>query len=155
MRRATSPPEGDRATTRPFDALPATLRPSAGAVLWSCPHCGTPVTDPQRVRCNACIDNDPGQTSEVRGRRAKAIAARRPQAAAWEAAGGEGTFDPNQWPSIQAGLTGVKLADIMAATGFAKSFASVVRAGKLRPHPAHWPALLSLTERHPRTEGSA
>jgi predicted anti-sigma-YlaC factor YlaD len=100
------------------------------------------------VRCDACINADPGQTIEVRGRRAKAIAARRRQAKAWEAAGGEGTFDPHQWPRIQAGLTGIKLTDIMAATGFAKSFASVVRAGKSRPHPAHWPALLALAVLH-------
>jgi len=108
---------------------------------WSCPDCGAQVTNPQRIRCDACVAADPTNSVEIRGRRGKAIAARRAQAAAWEAAGGAGTFDPTDWARIQPQLVAVKLADIVAATGFSKSFASVVRAGKSRPHPSHWPSV--------------
>jgi CRISPR-associated endonuclease Cas1 len=119
-------------------------QPSPADRLWTCPECGGSVTDSQRVRCDACINADPRHNDEVRGRRSKAIAARRRASNAWESAGGLGTYDPDAWPTIQAGLVNVKLAEIIAATGFSKSFASVVRAGKSRPHPASWPALSAL-----------
>jgi hypothetical protein len=117
--------------------------------LWSCPDCGGVVTNAQRVRCDTCIDADPRQTSDVRCRRASAIAARRRASEDWDAAGGLGAFDPDDWPAIQAGLADVKLSDIVAATGLSKGFASVVRAGNTRPHPSHWPALAALSDRTP------
>ena len=46
----------------------------------------------------------------------------------------------------------VKLADIMAATGISKAFASHVRAGKSTPHMSTWLALARLAGAH---EGSA
>jgi CRISPR-associated protein Cas1 len=119
-------------------------QPTPAALMWACPDCSGQVTNTQHVRCESCIAADPRQTGEVRGRRAKAIAARRREADAWKDAGGLGTYDPDAWPQIQAGLINVKLAEIVAVTGFSKSFASVVRAGKSRPHPSSWPALQSL-----------
>ena len=119
-------------------------RATPAAQLWRCPDCGSNVADARRVRCNACIDADPSQTPVVRGRRAKALAARRRQQVAWETSGGAGTFDPQVWPTIRAGLAAVKLADIMAATGVSKSFASTVRSGSSRPHVSLWPALADL-----------
>jgi len=38
-------------------------------------------------------------------------------------------------------LADVKLADIMAVTGWSKSFASRVRAGRSVPHVSTWSAL--------------
>jgi len=122
----------------------ATTVHSLSAELWACPNCGGKVSDRQLVRCEACMHADPRQTVEVRGRRARAIAGRRTLAQAWEAGGGAGTFDPDAWPAIQATLVGVKLADIVSATGLSKSFASVVRAGKSKPHPSLWPTLMKL-----------
>jgi hypothetical protein len=122
------------------------LRVRTGQELWSCPDCGGPVGNARRVRCNECIDRDPGQTPEARGRRAKAIAARRATDRAWQSGGGEGTFDANEWPAILEGLQSVKLSEITSATGLSKSFASAVRAGKHRPHPSHWEALKALRQ---------
>lgn len=121
-------------------------RPALPTRLWACPDCGGEVTNKDRIRCDPCIDKDPRQTPEIRGHRAKAIAARHRISAAWEAGGGHGTYDPDAWPGIVAGLANVKLADIVLATGLSKSFASAVRAGKYRPHPSHWPSLARLAE---------
>jgi hypothetical protein len=38
----------------------------------------------------------------------------------------------------------VKLAEIMAATGISKAFASQVRGGKFTPHQSTWPNLVRL-----------
>ncbi len=120
-------------------------RKPAGAqpadTLWACPDCGSPVTNDRHVRCGNCTAADPRQTAEARGRRGAAIAARKRAQAAWESDGGLADFDPAAWPTIQAGLAEVKLADIVAATGLSKSFASQVRAGRYRPHPSLWPTL--------------
>jgi CRISPR-associated endonuclease Cas1 len=69
------------------------VQTTLAAALWTCPDCGGAVSDPQRVRCDGCIDADPRQNAELRGRRGRAIAARRRTAAAWEASGGDGPFD--------------------------------------------------------------
>ena len=42
---------------------------------------------------------------------------------------------------ILPGLAGVTLAEIMAATGISKAFASQVRAGKFTPHVSTWLSL--------------
>ena len=114
--------------------------------LWSCPDCGSPVTNSQRVRCENCIDMDPRHTAEIRGRRSRAIAARRAADRAWRDGGGREDFDQASWPDIQRSLSCVKLADIVAATGLSKSFASAIRAGRHRPHPSHWARLQKLGE---------
>ena len=134
-------------SARRADGEPARGRRAAAAPaaqLWTCPDCGGSVTDQRRVRCDACIEADPRQTPAVRGRRAKALAARHRKQAAWASGGGAGAFDPNVWPTIQTGLAAVRLADIMAATGVSKSFASTVRSGASRPHISLWPALAEL-----------
>jgi CRISP-associated protein Cas1 len=114
--------------------------------VWSCPDCGLPVPNAKRVRCDTCVATDPRQTAEVRGRRSRAIAARRAADRAWTAGGGEGDYDPGDWGTIQVGLQGLKLTDIMAATGLSKSFASAVRSGKHRPHMSHWATLAQLSQ---------
>jgi hypothetical protein len=41
-------------------------------------------------------------------------------------------------------LADVKLAAIMEAGQFSKSYASAIRTGKFPPHPSTWPALAAL-----------
>ena len=134
-----------RGTTAPRQQV---QRPALPTRLWTCPDCGGQVTDKDRIRCDNCIEKDPRQTPEIRGHRARAIAARHRTSAAWRAAGGKGTYDADAWPAILAALADVKLADIVAATGLSKSFASVVRAGKSQPDPSTWPALAALGSAH-------
>ncbi len=85
---------------------------------------------------------DPRQTPEVRSRRGDAIAARKARQAAWEAAGGVALVDPEWYATdVLPALADVKLAAIVAATGWSKSYASVVRRGRYIPHVSTWPAL--------------
>jgi CRISPR-associated protein Cas1 len=128
---------------------PQTVVARSKQTLWSCPDCGSPVAHAQRVRCDNCIDNDPRQTAEVRGRRSRAIAARRAADRAWTSGGAEGSYDPADWEQIRAGLKGVKLNEIMAATGLSKSFSSAIRSGKHRPHASHWTSLARLANDGP------
>jgi CRISPR-associated protein Cas1 len=137
--KAARATRGDQVHSRRQSAQPA-------ARLWTCPDCGDPVIDRRHVRCAGCIAADGRHTAEVRGKRGRAIAARREIQAAWEAAGGEGDFDPDSWSAIHRRLAEVKLADIVAATGLSKGFASEIRSGKYRPHPSLWPALARLAE---------
>jgi len=130
---------------------PERRTPPAMTQLWTCPQCGGPVSNNKHVRCQDCINADPRQTAELRGRRGNAIAARKRTNTAWQEAGGLGDFDPNAWEHIAAGLKTVKLNDITKATGLSKGFASTIRSGKYRPHPSHWPALAALTQEATRT----
>ena len=120
---------------------------SSGVPHWTCPDCGGQVTNTQHVRCDACIAADASQTPEVRGRRGRAIAARRRVAAEWDIAHGDEPYDPERFRrDILPALADVKLAEIMAVTGWSKSFASRVRAGRSIPHVSTWPALTVLGE---------
>ncbi|MST31173.1 CRISPR-associated endonuclease Cas1 [Acidimicrobiaceae bacterium USS-CC1] len=147
-RRKTATPVAPNAVAghrAAMDAIRPT-QPPQRRTTWRCPDCGGEVRNPRHVRCPACQASDPNQRPEVRSKRAKAIAARKQAQKAWEDGGGLGTFDPEAWPEILAGLQHVKLADIVAATGLSKSFASRVRAGEYRPHPSTWAALTRLGE---------
>jgi hypothetical protein len=48
------------------------------------------------------------------------------------------------WPK----LAGVKLAEIMEATGYSKDHCSTIRAGTWTPHVSIWPALAKLVGLH-------
>ena len=97
------------------------------------------------MRCDRCIAADPRQTPELRGRRGAAIAARKQAQQAWDEVHSDYEDDRDySRRKILPGLAGVKLADIMVATGFSKAFASQVRAGKFTPHVSSWGALRSL-----------
>jgi hypothetical protein len=114
---------------------------------WSCPECGAPVEDSGHVRCDACIAKDPRQTPELRGRRGAAIAARRRAQEEWEQNHPDAPFDEERFRRyILPGLQQATLAQIMAATGFSKSFASAVRRGRYVPHVSTWPALAELAK---------
>jgi CRISPR-associated endonuclease Cas1 len=130
----------------------ATQRARKGSepTLWSCPDCGGPVTDARHIRCDACIAADPRQTPEVRSRRGKAIAARKRALREWDVANPGVDYDPDYFRrEILPGLQGVRLADIMAAAGISKGYASNVRAGKYTPHVSTWSALSDLCSRSP------
>jgi len=103
------------------------------------------VTNQRHVRCDACIAADPRQTPELRGRRGAAIAAPKQAQREWDEAGLAGEYDPDYFRrEILPGLAEVKLADIMAAAGISKAFASQVRAGKFTPHVSTWADLSRL-----------
>ncbi len=126
-------------------------RPSGQAApqLWSCPDCGGPVTNLRHVRCDACIEADPRQASEVRGRRGAAIAARKRALREWEDSHPGVDYDPDYFRrEILPRLAGVKLADIMVAAGVSKSYASTIRAGRFTPHVSTWEALARLSGCH-------
>jgi hypothetical protein len=130
-------------------------RPTGVAVLrlWSCPECGGAVENRRRVRCDACIEADPRQSPELRGRRGAAIAARKRALRDWENAHPDAAYDPELFRrEILPRLKRVKLADIMEAAGISKSYASQVRAGTYTPHVSTWEALARLAGvRIPRT----
>jgi CRISPR-associated endonuclease Cas1 len=113
---------------------------------WSCPDCGGQVTNHRHIRCDTCIQADPKQTAELRGRRGAAIAARKQAQRKWEKAQEDAEeADPDYFRlEILPGLAKVKLTDIMAATGISKAFASQIRAGKFIPHASTWADLSRL-----------
>ena len=100
------------------------------------------MTNHRHVRCDNCIAADPRQTAELRGRRGAAIAARKKAQRKWGDTHPVESGDPEYFRrEILPGLAKVTLAEIMAATGISKAFASQVRAGKFTPHVSTWPAL--------------
>jgi len=90
-------------------------------------------------------------TLDIRGRRGRAIAGRRRVAAEWIAAHGDVPYEPERFQQdILPGLKELKLTEIMAVTGWSKSFASRVRAAQSVPHVSTWPALVELVKvQHP------
>jgi hypothetical protein len=87
---------------------------------------------------------------EIRGRRRAAIAARKRALSEWDKANPDAVYDPELFRrEILPRLAGVKLSEIVEATGMSKSFASQVRAGKFTPHVSTWLALAGLAS----TEG--
>jgi hypothetical protein len=100
------------------------------------------VTNPRHVRCDVCIAADPAQAPEIRGRRGAAIAARKRTLSEWDKANPDAVYDPELFPrEILPRLAGLKLSEIVKATGMSKAFASQVRAGKFTPHVSTWSAL--------------
>jgi hypothetical protein len=97
------------------------------------------------VRCDDCIAADPAQSDEARGRRGRAIAARKRALSAWSEAHGDEPYDPEMFRrDILPKLQGVKLSAIVEATGLSKGYASTVRAGKWTPHVSTWRAFAEL-----------
>jgi CRISPR-associated endonuclease Cas1 len=114
----------------------------AALALWTCPDCGGAVTNPRHVRCEACIDADPAQAPEARGRRGAAIAARKRALTEWDKANPDAVYDPELFRrEILAKLGTVPLAEIMEAAGCCKASASDYRRGKRTPHVSTWQAL--------------
>jgi CRISPR-associated endonuclease Cas1 len=118
---------------------------STDAPAWTCPDCGGPVTNHRHVRCDTCIGADPRQTPELRGRRGAAIASRKRALKEWDEAHPGVSYDPDYFSRhLLPKLGTVKLAEIMAAAGCSKSYASEIRNGTYTPHVSTWAALGAL-----------
>jgi hypothetical protein len=115
------------------------------ALVGTCVDCGGPLTRPRHVRCKNCQEKIPGQTRAVRRERGRAIAAAHGGLAEWRAEHADRDRPPPEaFAPIRDSLAGVKLREIMAATGLSKSMASQIRSGRAVPHVRHWPALFRL-----------
>jgi len=135
-----------RSTTPAKRTAPATTS------LWSCPDCGSRVTNPRHVRCASCIAADPAQSPSIRASRGQAIAARKRALATWEKAIPGVVYDPAVFVrDILPGLAAVKLTAIMEAAHCSKSYASTIRSGRWTPHVSTWAALAQLAAVELRT----
>jgi hypothetical protein len=147
-RRAQAVVKARKATSKAVAASTATRQRASkklASAAWSCPDCGRQVTNHRHVRCDSCIAADPRQTPELRGRRGAAIAARKQMQRA--ISGAAEPPDPDYFRrEILPRLAGVKLTDIMEATGISKAFASQVRSGRFTPHVSTWAALAELAK---------
>jgi hypothetical protein len=118
--------------------------PSPGALpLYSCPQCGSSVTNPRHALCGTC-QAVAGHTAAVRQTRGRAIAARKRALKDRVAAFGADVDPAIYRQRILPKLGAVKLADLMEATGYSKGHCSTIRAGKSTPHVSTWPALAGL-----------
>jgi CRISPR-associated endonuclease Cas1 len=141
------PTESGARISRSVQAKAAALRahPDQAGLFATCVDCGGPLTRPRHVRCEACWSKTPAQSSEVRRRRGRAIAAAVAGLHDWKAEHGDAKRpSPEAFAPIRDGLAGVKLTEIMAATELSKSTASQIRSGRTVPHVRHWPALAEL-----------
>lgn len=103
------------------------------------------MANPRHVRCETCIAADPAQAPEILGRRGAAIAARKRALAEWEQASPCAVHDPELFHrEILPRLAGVKLREIVEATGFSEAYATDIRRGKWTPHVSTWGALSTL-----------
>ena len=111
--------------------------------VYSCPVCGGPVDNPRHVLCGAC-QTVAGHTPAVRQSHGRAISARkRALKERVDAFGSD--VDPELFRrEIFPRLAGVKLAEIMNASGYSKGYCSNIRAGQFVPHVSTWPALAKL-----------
>ena len=78
----------------------------------------------------------------TRRKRGRAISATRAELERWKSEHPDARTDPEAFrQEIRPGLQGVKLGDIMRATGMAKSSASRFRSGVRVPALRHWEVL--------------
>jgi CRISPR-associated protein Cas1 len=113
----------------------------------TCVSCGAPVERKRHLRCPNCWANQPGQDEQTRRRRGRAIAASRAELERWKSDHPDARTDPEAFRrEVLPLLRGVKLTEIMRATGMAKSSASMVRSGRRVPALRHWSALAALAD---------
>jgi CRISPR-associated protein Cas1 len=114
----------------------------------TCVSCGAPLERKRHLRCPTCWASQPGQDEETRRKRGRAIAASRAELERWKSENRDARTDPETFRrQILPGLQLLKLAEIMQATGMAKSSASMVRSGTRVPALRHWNALAHLIDR--------
>jgi hypothetical protein len=94
----------------------------------------------RHVRCDACIDADPRQTTELRGRRGAAIAARKRALREWEKSHPQAGEDPAVFRrEVLPGLRAVRVSEIVeaAVNGQPKTSRTVLSffAGPCRTSP--------------------
>jgi CRISPR-associated endonuclease Cas1 len=115
----------------------------------TCVSCGAAVERKRDLRCRKCWTLQPGQDEQTRRKRGRAIAASRAELERWKSENPDARTDPDAFRrEILPGLQDVKLREIMAATGMAKSSASMVRSGVRVPALRHWEALATLADPH-------
>jgi hypothetical protein len=118
----------------------------AEIVFRTCSTCGGKLNRSRHVRCPTCWALQPGQATATRESRGRAIAASREELERWKAEHAGEVGDPTVFArSILPGLAKVKLSEIMAACGVAKSTASMIRSGRHVPALRHWEALAELS----------
>jgi len=98
------------------------------------------VTNPRHVRCEACIDADPAQAPEIRGRRGAAIAARKRALSEWDKANPDAVYDPELFRReiLPEACHREALRDRRKRPGCSKAYASDIRRGKWTPHVSTW-----------------
>ena len=135
-----------RAATAATSARAAARREDGTATLrGSCIECGGALRRPRDLRCERCQDETPGQARAARRRRGQAIAAAQAGIAEWQAEHSDDDRPSREaFAPIREALTGLKLTEIMTATGLSKSMASQIRSGRAVPHIRHWEALRAL-----------
>ncbi|MGA8726294.1 MAG: CRISPR-associated endonuclease Cas1, partial [Acidimicrobiales bacterium] len=113
-----------------------------------CVDCGGPLDRASHLRCSRCWERQPGQSKETRQRRGRAIGEARAAQERWRRENPDAVLDREDFrQKILPGLSRVKLAEIMEATGCTKSSASSYRTGRRTPHPMYWRSLLDLARR--------
>lgn len=128
----------DRAKRQRAGAQPALAFPT-------CATCGGRLERERHKRCPTCWALQPGQSNETRAHRGRAIAATRAELESWKAAHPDAVADPSRFAeAVLPGATKVKLSEIMAACGVAKSTASMIRSGRYVPALRYWAALGAL-----------
>jgi hypothetical protein len=85
---------------------------------------------------------DPSTTPEVLARRSLLSTRNRLAESAWVDDGSD--YSDEHWLEIVPGLQQVRVGEIMAVCGVSKSYASLLRNGKRKPHSRHWPHLIQL-----------
>jgi CRISPR associated protein Cas1 len=128
--------------------------PTAALPLYSCPDCGSPVTNPRHVLCEPCQEKA-GHTVAVRQNRGQAIGARKralkERVAAFGADVDPDSYRRDIWPK----LARVTLAQLVEATGYSKGYCSNIRAGKWTPHVSTSAALAKLVGLDPAMKGAS
>jgi hypothetical protein len=113
----------------------------------TCVQCGGPLARETHQRCPKCWTTQRGQDERTRRRRGRAIAASRLELERWKVEHPGVQSDPEFFErEILPGLQRVKLREIMAACGVAKSTASMIRSGARIPALRHWSRLASIID---------
>ncbi len=132
------------AATQPKRRPRAVDPEDAAALFATCVDCGGPLARSRNVRCPSCWEKQPAQSREARRRRGRSIAMARSELERWKADHPHAMHRPEDFAAIRAGLAGVTLREIAAATGMSKASASTWRSGRQVPALRHWAALAAL-----------
>jgi CRISPR-associated endonuclease Cas1 len=150
------PDRRQRASRSDFAVLPNTCR-----------ECGAPLTDRRRRYCDKCrAHRFAAQAPAARQRAGEVLARLRAEqhdpahgGRAAELRGAKNAAHQvavRQWTGerpepdvfrveILPGLRRATIAELVAATGLSEHYCSLIRLGKMTPHPRHWEALRSIT----------
>jgi hypothetical protein len=87
---------------------------------------------------------DPSTAPDVLAKRSLLSTRNRLAESAWVDDGGD--YSDERWLQIVPGLQRVRVGEIMSVCSVSKSYASLLRNGKRKPHPRHWPSLIQLAD---------